>query len=245
MNPRQRRGVLFIALAVLIGIGVFLAITSYVTSVESQVGGKTTVFRATGSIEPYTPLGPQNLQPQEVPSRWTAPSTRVTMAQLQGRRAGFLIDAGTVISSDMLLSPSDLNPDEREIAIDVNPVTGIGGRVRAGDHVDIYAVFADVPGLTKQVRVLVRNVRVVSIGGTQTVQKNTSTTGIGQAQVVPVTLALKPEDAKAVTYANAFAQEVRLVGLPTDVGLDRTGETGTYDASDLGGHPKPEGSTTP
>jgi pilus assembly protein CpaB len=38
-----------------------------------------------------------------------------------------------------------------------------------------------------------------------------------------------------VTYANAFAQEVRLVALPGDRGTNRAGETGEFDASDLGG----------
>jgi pilus assembly protein CpaB len=243
VNPRQRRGVLFIALAAVIGVGVFLAVTNYVASVQSQVGSRTTVFRASTAISPYTPLGPQNLQPVEVPERWTAPTTRLRLSDLNDRRVGFRIEPGTVISSDMLLPASSLSPTEREIAIDVDPVTGIGGRVRAGDSVDIYAVFADVPGLTKQVRVLVRNVRVVSIGGQQTVQQNDTQKGISENAVVPVTLALEPEDAQAVTFASSFAQEVRLVGLPTDVGTNRVGEKNFYDARNLGGAPRLEGKT--
>ena len=65
----------------------------------------------------------------------------------------------------MLIPSSSLEHDEREIAINVDAVTGVAGRVHPGDRVDIYAVFSDVPGLAKQVRVLVRNVRIVSIGG--------------------------------------------------------------------------------
>jgi pilus assembly protein CpaB len=229
-------------LALVIGFGVFLSVTSYVSNVESQVGSKTTVFRASATISPYTPLSLQNLEPVEVPERWSAPTTRLQIGQLEGRRIGFTLEAGTVISSDMLLSPSSLNPNEREIAINVNPVTGIGGRVQPGDRVDIYAVFADVNGLSKQVQVLVRDVRVVSIGGQQAVQKNDKN-GITQSNVVPVTLALAPENALAVTYANAFAQEVRLVGLPTDVGTNRTGEKNEYDAKALGGRAVPEGAT--
>ena len=239
MNPRQRRGALFMVLAVVIGLGVFLSVTSYVSNVESQVGSRTTVYRASKTIDPYTPLSLTNLEPVEVPERWAAPTTRLDLQNLVDRRVGFTLEAGTVISSDMLLSPSSLNPDEREVAINVNPVTGLGGRVQTGARVDIYAVFADVNGLSKQVRVLVRDVRVVSVGGRQSIQQS-GENGISQTDVVPVTLALEPEPALAVTYANAFAKEVRLVGLPTDVGTNRTEEKDSYDAKSLGGKAVPE-----
>ena len=58
-------------------------------------------------------------------------------------------------------------------------------------------VFSDVPGLPKQVRVLVQNVRVVSVRGSQVQVDELSSTG--QQRVVPVTLALEPNDALAVT----------------------------------------------
>ena len=58
------------------------------------------------------------------------------------------------------MPPSNLDPTEREVAVNVDAVTGLAGRVRPGDQVDVYAMFADVPGLTKQSRILVENVRV-------------------------------------------------------------------------------------
>jgi pilus assembly protein CpaB len=228
-------------LAVLIGAGVFVSVTRYVADVASQVGSQTTVYRTSVAVDPYVPLSAQNLEPIQVPQRWTSPASRLQLRQIEGRRAGFRIEPGTVVSSDMLIPPSDLSPTEREIAINVNAVTGVGGRVRPGDSVDIYAVFADVPGLPKQVRVLVRNVRVVSIGGKQTSTTSDATQGLKDQEVLPVTLALEPKDALSVTYANAFAKEVRLVGLPTDVGASRGKESNTFDAGSLGGRVVPEG----
>ena len=96
-----------------------------------------------------------------------------------------------------------------------------------------------MPGLPKQVRVLVEDVRVVSVRGEPGAVDEDSETG--QATVVPVTLALEPNDALAVTYASAFAQEVRLVGLPAGSGEDRTGEQDEFDATNLGGVAVPEG----
>jgi pilus assembly protein CpaB len=235
VNPRQRRGLLFLLVAGALAVAVFFAVSSYVAQVDSQVGSRITVYRVAKPIDAYLPLGTSNLEAVEVPKRWAAPTSVSSIRELEGRRVGFPLAAGTVVTSDMLIPSTDLSPTEREIAINVNSVTGVAGRVRPGDRVDLYAVFADVPGLAPQVRVLVRNVRIVSIGGKQTVPDGTATGGSGNKDVIPVTLALEPGDSLSVTYANAFAQEVRLVALPGDRGTNRAGETGEFDASDLGG----------
>lgn len=241
MNPRQRRGVIFMVLSVLVAIAVFVILTNYVQAVSSQVGPTTTVYRAVGPIDAYVPLDAGNLEPYEVPARWASPSSQVELPELEGRRIGFPLEAGTVVTRDMLVPPSDLSPTEREIAINVDAVTGVAGRVRTGDRVDLYTVFADVPGLPAQVRVLVRDVRIVSIGGVQTVVEDDEDQGVTENDVIPVTLALEPDDSLAVTYANAFAEELRLVALPTDTGLDRSEDIEQFDAGNLGGTAIPEG----
>lgn len=239
MNPRQRKGILFMLVALLIAVGTFFAVTAYVASVNSQVGTRVTVFQAATDIDPYTPLSAENLTPVEVPERWVSPSSVLGLDELVGRRIGFTLTQGTTVSSDMLIPSTALSSTEREIALNVNPVTGIAGRISPGDRVDIYAVFGDVPGLPKQVRVLERNIRVVSVAGQQTVTQQTAQ-GIMEADVIPVTLAVEPNAALSITYAAAFAQEVRLVGLPTDVGVDRADESDNFDASNLGGQAVPE-----
>ncbi|PZR51854.1 Flp pilus assembly protein CpaB [Xylanimonas oleitrophica] len=239
MNPRQRRGVLFILTAALMAVVVFVAVTVYVGNVSSQVGSLVTVYRASSDLPAYSALTEETIRTDEVPRRWLSDSAVLQREELLGRRVAVNLDEGTMLTSDMLVPPSDLDADEREIAINVDSVTGVADRVQPGDYVDIYAVFADVPGLPKQVRVLVRSVRVVSVRGTQVQVDQDSVTG--QSTVIPVTLALTPNDALAVTYAAAFAQEVRLVGLPAGTPEDRTGEQGDFDAGDLGGEAIPEG----
>lgn len=239
MNPRQRRGVLFILLSGVLAVAVFFVIAAYVGNVQDQVGSVVRVYRAATDLPAYATIDESSIVTDEVPARWLSDNARVSAEDLVGRRIGFNIAEGTLISADMLVPPSDLSPTEREIAIQVNQITGIADRVRPGDYVDLYAVFADVPGLPKQVRVLVQNVRVVSVRGSQVRLDEDSPTG--EAAVVPVTLALEPNDALAVTYAAAFAEEVRLVGLPTGTPENRTGEEQEFDAEDLGGVAVPEG----
>lgn len=242
MNPRQRRGLVMIVIAALVAIATFFVVTGYVASVNSQVGSRVTVYRTTGALDPYTPLGVKNIEPVEVPTRWASESSVLKMSDLQGRRIGFRLNSGTTISSDMLIPSSSLDRNEREIAINVDSVTGVAGRVRPGDRVDIVAVFGDVEGLPQTVKMIDTDVRVVSISGEQTVSKSNEG-GLDEQSVIPVTLALSPEKAMAVTYSAAFADEVRLVALPTDVGVDRKGDVDKFDADDLGGKAVPKEKT--
>jgi pilus assembly protein CpaB len=240
VNPRQRRGVLLMSLSVLASLAVFAVVASFVADVNSQVGERVTVYQAARELPAFSELDDGALEQVEVPRRWASDAALLQPGELDGRRLGVALTPGTVITRDVLVPPSDLSPTEREIALNVDAVTGVAGRVGPGDRVDIYAVFADVPGLPKQARVLVRNVRVVSIGGQQTVAQDFDATG-GQRVVLPVTLALEPNDSLAVSYASAFAQEVRLVRLPLGGTERRTGESDAYDAGNLGGTPVPEG----
>jgi len=105
--------------------------------------------------------------------------------------------------------------------------------VQSGDFVDVYATFGSTAadGASK---VLVRGVRVVSVRGVETRSQTNSREELEQKQVVPVTLALAPKDALSVTYADSFADSVRLVGLPPGANSkNRSGEDNQIDRRDL------------
>lgn len=237
MNPRQRRGVFLMVLSALAAVVVFLGISSYVARVNSTVGPMVTVYRTTKDLPAFTTLSSENTEPAQVPQRWAADNTVLKSADIDGRVIATPMAAGSPISLDGLVPPSDLGPDQREIAVNVDAVTGLAGRIRPGDRVDLYAVFADVAGVPKQARRLVENVQVVSVAGQQQVQSPDAKT---IQNVIPVTLAVQAPDALTVTYASAFAQQVRLVGLPPGVAQDRSKEQRTFDARRLGGTAVPE-----
>ena len=165
MNPRQRRGVLLMVLSGIAAVLVFIGVSSYVASVNSRVGPMVTVYRVTTDLPAFTTLSSENTEPAEVPERWAADNTVLRSADIDGRVIATPMTAGSPVSLDILVPPSDLDPTEREIAVNVDAVTGLAGRVRPGDRVDVYAVFSEVPGLAKQSRILVQNVRVVSVQG--------------------------------------------------------------------------------
>jgi pilus assembly protein CpaB len=225
-------------LSALAAVLVFVGVSSYVASVNSKVGPMVTVYHVTKDLPAFTTLSSENTEPAQVPERWAADNTVLKSADLDGRVIATPLSAGSTVSLDGLVPPSDLNPSEREVAVNVDAVTGLAGRVRPGDRVDVYAVFTEVPGLPKQSRILVENVRVVSVAGQLQVQSPDAKT---LQNVIPVTLALAPGDALSVTYAASLAQSVRLIGLPPGVAQDRSKERKTFDARQLGGTAVPEG----
>jgi pilus assembly protein CpaB len=235
VNPRQRRGVLFILLAGLGALVVFFMVARYVGNVNSQVAPLVTVYQAAQDIPAYRELDAGNVVTVEMPERYVPPTALREGAQLSGQRVSYNVARGTVLGSDMILPPSELNSNEREIAIQVDAVTGIAGRIASGDFVDIYAVFATGDGDVGNSQVLVQNVRVVSVGGRQTRNRETAEGAFRQEDVLPVTVALEPEDALRVTYADSFAVAVRLVGLPPGIQTeDRSGEKDSVTSRSLG-----------
>lgn len=233
MNPRQRRGVIFMLLAGLTALVLFFVAVNYVSSVNAKVSPTVTVFQAAKQIDAYSVVDEDDLEPVKVPKKWTSPETIDEKRSLVGRRVSFNVAKGTYLGTDMLLPPSSLNRDEREIALTVDAKTGIAGRVRSGDFVDVYAVFGE-DAQRGASRVLVRGVRVVSVRGIETRSETSSRDELEQQQVIPVTLALKPTAALAVTYADAFAKTVRLVGLPPEANAqNRSSERSSVDADDL------------
>lgn len=247
MNPRQRRGVLFMILSVVMAGIVFVTVLQYVGSVRSEVGPTATVYRAKAGVPAFTTLTADMLAADTVPERWLSASAVLDEEDLVGRRVGVGLAEGTMLTADVLVAESSLGSTQREIAINVDAVTGIAGRVEPGDFVDIYAVFEATDVSPAQVRVLVRSVRVISVAGRQTVVSDGGD-GLGEQSVIPVTLALDANDALAVTYAGAFAAEVRLVGLPGGVAEDRSGEIDLFSSQNLatGGAatPAPQAGTT-
>lgn len=203
-------------LAGLSALVLFFVAVNYVGSVNAKIAPTTTVYKAAKQIPAFAVISEADIAEVEVPEKWTSPQAIKDAQALVGRRVSFNLAAGTYLGSDMLLPPSSLNADEREIALTVDAKTGIAGRIRTGDLVDVYAVFGEDANVGIS-RVLVRGVRVVSVRGVETRTKTTPQNELQQQAVIPVTLALQPRDALVVTYADAFARSVRLVGLPPEV----------------------------
>ncbi len=215
MNPRQRRGVLLMSVAVLGAVAVFVLILNYVTGVGRQVGPMTTSYRFTKAITELTPITADDIEEVSLPTKWLSSAAIQSFDTTRGLVATADIPAGALLQQGMAGPPPELQPGQFEIAIMIDAETGVAGKISPGDLVDIYGTFSSQASSAQaqtQARVVVANAPVLAIGALQRVD---STEKDGSAQfeqneVVPVTFALSRNESLKVAYAESFATKLRL-----------------------------------
>lgn len=219
MNPRQRRAILLLGLSALALIAVFVLVASYVADVRAEVDPKVTVLELAKPVKANASVTDDDVREVAMPRRWAPASALRERSELVGLVAGTDLTAHSILQQGMLQAPPQLAPGQREVAILVDAETGVAGKVRPNDLVDILATFPAVQDQRPpRAQVVVPGVRVIDVGQPRVKGGN----GVQDApqdptQVVPVTFALTPRQQLLVTYAESFAQEVRL-------GLLRPGE---------------------
>lgn len=216
MNPRQRQGLLLVVIAAAGLVGVFVLIASYVSNVARQVGPKTHVLELSQAVSTYEPFSSNVLREVSIPEKWAPQNALTDPVQTQGLVAASSLPAGTYLQQGMLEPPPTLTAGQREIAILVDPETGVAGQIAPGDLVDIIATFqGNGQGTRNSAQVVVPSAKILQIGTPTTGGGSTSasSSGGGSAvsdQVIPVTFSLTPEQVLRVSYAESFAQKVRL-----------------------------------
>lgn len=207
MNPRQRRGVVLLVATSILAVGVFAGVFYYVSTVSSQVGPMTTVLQLNRSVEALEPIERTMLDEVEVPRRWVPETALHRSQEAEGLVAATDYEQGSVIQTGMLVPRPGLQPGYREVAIVVDAETGVAGKVRPGDHVDIIATTGGSEGSAPVSRVWVENVLILEVGLPQTLEdpENLATT-----QGLPVTFALTAQDALTVAYVESFSVKMRL-----------------------------------
>jgi pilus assembly protein CpaB len=235
MNPRQRRAVLLLALAVAGLLGVFVLVANYVSDVETQVGDKIVVLELTRPAKANEAISDDMVTEKTVPKRWAPAAALHDRTQLVGYVAAADIQARSVLQDGMLVTPPEIGEGEREVAILVDAATGVAGKIQPGGQVDVIASYGAVSadpdnGIKAEPArsiVIVPAAKVIAVGtprdkpanNAQDAQQNPGT-------VVPVTFALSKKQELRVAHAQVFAADVRLALLrPGDQGQRTLGET--------------------
>src|SRR3954469_2635938 len=217
MNPRQRRAVLLLALAFAGLLGVFALVANYVADVNTQVGPKVSVLELTKSVEANQVVDDDMVTDTLIPKRWAPKSALTDRTQLTGYVAGTKLSANSILEEGMLVTPPEIRPGEREVAILVDASTGVAGKITANRLVDVIAAYPadDQKKRPARTEVIVSGARVIAVGQPQVKGGN----GVQDAQrdptqVVPVTFALDKRRELLVSHAESFAADVRLALLP-------------------------------
>lgn len=218
MTPRQRRGVLLLVIAAFGAILVFSAISNYVSGVRKDLNPKTTVLVLSRSVPELQPIPLDAVRKKTVPEKYASKASLRDPAEIAGLVPGTALQAGVELQQGMLIEQPALTPGEREISVLVNADTGVAGKLRPGDNVDVLATFQsdDNTRSPASARTIIRRARVITIGLPRSAAKpgsngqDTASVAGAQQVLVPVTFALRPTLALRLTYAETFASEIRM-----------------------------------
>ncbi|MGW2642577.1 Flp pilus assembly protein CpaB [Streptomyces sp. NPDC001348] len=232
MNSRQRRGVILLILSVLCALGAFAGVLSVVHDVQSKVGPEVTAYRVRSKVAPYAPLDPGQFEQIKMPKRWLSSNAVTSLRQIEGKIAVTTLEKGSLLQTDMVVDQPALQAGQQEVAIMIDAATGVAGKITPGSRVNVYATFqGKKEGDPDQSKIIVTNARVLDVGQITALEPDNK----NQQQptdAVPITFALSTVDAQRITYAESFAQRVRLAlvapGSQTSVpDKDRTYELAT------------------
>ncbi|MEU3335673.1 Flp pilus assembly protein CpaB [Streptomyces sp. NPDC002144] len=212
MNSRQRRGVLLLLLSVLCALGAFAGVLSVISDVKSKVGPEVTAYQVKDNIAPYTQLTAGQFEKIKMPERWLSHNAITDLDAVRGKIAVTTLRAGSLLQSDMIVDQPALQPGQQEVAIMIDAATGVAGKITPGSTVNVYATFAgEKEGDPAQSKIIVTNAKVLDVGEIKALDPSASDKNNQQpTDEVPITFALSTLDAQRITYAESFAQRVRL-----------------------------------
>jgi pilus assembly protein CpaB len=219
MTPRQRRGVLLLFVAGIGAILVFSLVSGYVADVRKDVEPKTGVLVLTRAVPELQPIPPDAVTLKSVPEKWVGHQALRDPSQIGSLVPNEPLPAGVELQEGMLVEPPALEKGQQEISILINADTGVAGKLRSGDLVDVLATFQpdDTSRSPASARTIIRRARVITIGLPRSAARpgsNDSPLRQGadnqQQVLVPVTFALRPTLGLRLTYAETFASEIRL-----------------------------------
>ncbi|MEU3251945.1 Flp pilus assembly protein CpaB [Streptomyces sp. NPDC006997] len=227
MNSRQRRGVILLLLSVLCALAAFAGVLSVINDVESKVGPEVTAYRVRSEVAPYTPLGTGQFEKIEMPERWLSENAVTDLRQIEGKIAVTTLHEGSLLQDDMIVDQPALKAGEQEVAIMIDAATGVAGKITPGSTVNVYATFdGEREGDPDQSKIIVTDARVLDVGRLTSLERDEDSRG-RPTDAVPITFALSTIDAQRITYAESFAQRVRLalVAPGTDTTVPETDRT--------------------
>ncbi|MBC2900794.1 Flp pilus assembly protein CpaB [Streptomyces cupreus] len=211
MNSRQRRGVILLILSVVCALGAFAGVLSVIDDAESKVGPEVTAYRLKANVEPYKPLAAAQFEKISMPERWLSDNAVTDLREIEGKIAVTALKKGSLLQSDMIVAQPALQPGQQEVAIMIDAATGVAGKITPNSTVNVYATFEGArEGDPAQSKIIVTNAKVLDVGDLTPLEPDADDRDRQLTKAVPITFALSTLDAQRLTYAESFAQRVRL-----------------------------------
>lgn len=198
------------AIAVLGALAVFVSVLTYVASVNANVGNQVNVVTLATEVKAYQPVDAGMLKVTKVPEKWLSPTAVRDPGEIVGLVPLADLAEGSYADRAMFTTRPGIAQGYRETAILVDAETGVGGKIRTGDRVDLIATFAGSETAPSVASYVVQNALVIEVGLVQDVERANPGGGFSQGQAIPVTFALPIKDSLRLASAESFAVKVRL-----------------------------------
>lgn len=171
------------------------------------------VVIARETISPRTTIGPEALAYRAVAEGQQPPNAITGFDAAMGKVAVTQISGGTAITTDMLASKGpglglsyDLKPFQRAVTVPIDPVSGVAGYLKPGDHVDVLATYTGQE--TNTTRVVLQDRELLAIGNEPANTANAKESPNKPADAVTATLMVDADQVSllALTAAKAKIQ---------------------------------------
>lgn len=209
---KNRRTILLIVAGIL-ALGAGLLTFDYLSAANKHVAAAPPrdVVVALAAIPARMPITPNMISVVSRPSNDVEPDAMSSIAQTSGDVSLANIPAGATITesntsrlSDVSLA-SRLAPGMRAVSIPVDDVKDVSGLLQPGDHVDVIAIPPRVSNAQPMAYTILRNIKVLALGGLVTVQVATPAPGQGvsePADARTATLEVSPRQADILAMAD-------------------------------------------
>ena len=212
-------------LSLFFGLAAAFGAYSYLSkkNVESRAAPQS-IIAAAVDISPRTIIRPEMVRIKYVPKEQALPDALKTPAEVVGHVAMGRIAKDTIITTSVVEARGaalglsyTIPPGMRAITVSLDPITGLAGFLKPGDHVDVIATFTgDNEAGTKTI---LQDVELLAIGAQLQGVPPTSPEEAARAQPQPnATLSVTPMQAELLILAESQGK-LRLVLRPAGEAL--------------------------
>ncbi len=248
----NRQALLFLGIAVLLGLAAAFAARSWL---QSQVSGAPVaqvetapVVIARVAVAVGTALSGRELELVQWPSKYLPSGPLSSIEAASGRVVRRPVARGEPVLETALLPEGSeaglvavIDKDKRAISVKVDAVIGVAGFVKPGARVDVVATLRRINAKDKlpYSKIILQDVRVLAI------DQQLEEAEDGEAVVVNVvTLEVEPKQAEALTYISHEGRVQLALRNPGDHDIIKTRSTGVADLLPARSHRRSSGPRT-
>ena len=234
---RNRQAIVFLALALVLGLGAALTAQRWLEGRPTFTPGTPIVSIPVVTARVDVPVGAiltdKQLKLVDWPKRFAPEGAATSLEQAVGRVSRRPLAAGEPLQESSLLPEGSeaglvavIGDHKRALSVKVDPVIGVAGFIKPGARVDVIATLRriDLKSKLPYTKVVLQDVRVLAV------DQKLEEVQDGEPQIVSVvTLEVGPEQAEQLTYTSHEGRLQLALRNPSDHEIVKTRSTGVSD----------------